>query len=314
MQRYVCIRRVLYIGIISFLFYYIILRRRSTRVFLDTSHITEYNLRKSVNDTHHPRIPRIIHQTWKSKHVPSHWKEAVQSVQQLNADQFEYRLWTDEQMHEYVRQVEPEFYKQTFLTYSLDIQRVDAFRYVILYYLGGVYIDMDNGCRQSLESLLTILETLDSHAIHLASFPQTVPVGVSNGFMIATKEHPLFRLLISRLSLFNHNYLVDYLTVMLSAGPTYLSIIEFYFNSESSQSAIRVIDDRVYSGIYTWHTPGNSWHGKDAKVILYIYHSFRRVSRKIFYGICFLFSCILLFVFARYYLREKRNRFRFYEE
>lgn len=307
MQRQVWMRRILYVGIVLFLFYYIVLRRRSTRVFLIPSHITEYHLRKLVNDTSRPRIPRIIHQTWKSEHVPSHWQETVQSVRQLNADQFEYRLWTDDQMHEFVRQVEPNFYEQTFLTYSLDIQRVDAFRYVLLYHFGGVYIDMDNGCRQSLESLLDILETFDSHAVHLAAFPQTTPLGISNGFMIATKGHPLFRTLISRLSLFNHNYLIDYLTVMFSAGPSYLSIHEFYFDSKSSQSAIRIIDDLVYSGIYTWHTPGNSWHGNDAKVILYIYHSVRRVFRELFYAICVILSCILVLCLSRCYLRWRRR-------
>ena len=308
MPRQTHIRRIFYMVIILFLFYYVFLRRRSPRLLLTASNINEFYSREAMNHIGQRRIPRIIHQTWKSKRVPKHWNRTVQSVRELNAEQFEYRLWTDYQMHEFVREVEPDFYQHTFLTYSLEIQRVDSFRYVILYHLGGVYIDMDNGCRQSLESLLKTMETLDAQVIHLAAFPRTSPIGISNGFMISTKGHPLFRMLISRLSLFNHHYLIDYLTVMLSAGPSYLSLNEFYFDRSSSQSAVRILDEIVYSDIYTWHTPGNSWHGKDARVILYIYHSIRLAAREKFYRILFIFSLILLLVFRRYWRRRERLR------
>lgn len=307
MARQAHIRRIFYTAMILFLFYYVFFRRRSPRFLLTSADIHEYHSRQVSNHIGQRRIPRIIHQTWKSKRVPDHWNLTVQSVRELNAEQFEFRQWTDYQMHEFVRKVEPYFYQHTFLTYSLEIQRVDAFRYVLLYHIGGIYIDMDNGCRQSLESLLEILETLDAESIHLAAFPRTSPVGVSNGFMISTQGHPLFRILISRLSLFNHYYLLDYLTVMFSAGPTYLSINEFYFDRSSSQSAIRIIDEIVYSSIYTWHTPGNSWHGKDARVILYIYHSIRLGMKKIFYGILVLFSFILLWICHRC-RKRRRNR------
>jgi mannosyltransferase OCH1-like enzyme len=303
------IRRIFYAGIFLFLTYFIILRRRSSQVFLTASHVNEFLQQKHPDTDHIHRIPRIIHQTWKTKDVPFHWNATVESVRQFNENQFEYRLWTDEDMHKFVHEVEPDIYEHTFLTYSLDIQRVDAFRYIILYHLGGLYIDMDNGCRQSFESLLDVLETIDKQSIHLAAFPRTTPVGVSNGFMIATKGHPLFKTLISRLSLFNHNYLIDYLTVMLSAGPTYLSINEFYFDKSSTQSAIRIIDEVVYSGIYTWHTTGKTWHGKDARIILYLYDSIRLASPKRFYSSLFILCLIILLLLYRCYFRRHRRKY-----
>ena len=302
------LRKTLCAGILFFLLYLTFFRRRSARVLLTASDVNHFLQEKHINHSHSLRIPRIIHQTWKTDQVPSRWNRTVESVQQHNANQFEYRLWTDEQMHQFVRQVEPDLYQHTFRTYSLDIQRVDAFRYVILYHLGGLYIDMDNGCRQSFESLLEILETLDASAAHLAAFPRTSPIGISNGFMISTKGHPLFKILISRLSLFNHNYLIDYLTVMFSAGPTYLSINEFYFDQTSTQSAIRIIDEIVYSNVYTWHTPGNSWHGKDARIVLYIYHSLRLMSPKRFYQFLFVLSCIIVLLFYRFHSHRRRKK------
>ncbi|UJR21705.1 hypothetical protein I4U23_024782 [Adineta vaga] len=256
------IHRSFYGAILIFLIYFIFFRRRSTRVFLTEAHINQFTRQTLTNSTSHRRIPRIIHQTWKIRQVPERWNRTVESVRQYNDHQFEYRLWTDEDIHQFVHQEEPYLYEHTFLKYPFDIQRIDAFRYIVLHRLGGIYIDMDNGCYQSFESLLNTLEALDSQSIHLAAFPRTAPVGISNGFMISTKNHPLFRMLISHLSIFNHNYLIGYLTVMMTAGPTYLSINEFYFDTTSESAAIRILDEIVYSSIYTWHTPVISLQNK----------------------------------------------------
>jgi mannosyltransferase OCH1-like enzyme len=307
MRNYVLI--TLYGGIIFFLLYIIVFRRPSPQLFLTVSNFNEYTQQKNVNNTHLHRIPRIIHQTWKTHQVPLHWNKTVESVRQLNANQFEYRLWTDEDMHKFVRQKEPDIYQHTFLTYSLDIQRVDAFRYIILYHLGGIYIDLDNGCRKSFDSLLNVLEAMDSKSLHLAAFPRTSPAGLTNDFMISTKGHPLFQILMSRLSLFNHNYLINYLTVMLSAGPLYLSINEFYFDKSPTQSAIRIVDEILYSSVYIWHTPGNSWHGRDARIILYIYHSIRKSSPTVLYYFVLVISLMLLFFFYRYRFRRQKKEF-----
>ncbi|CAF3427145.1 unnamed protein product, partial [Rotaria sp. Silwood2] len=213
------------------------------------------------------RIPRIIHQTWKNAIIPERWNLTVQSVRKLNADKFEYRLWTDDDMHEFVREKEPDLYVNTFLAYWYDIQRVDAFRYILLYHLGGVYIDMDTGCSTSLNILLDALEVLDPQAQHLAAFPATKPSGLSNDFLISTKGHPLFSQLVSRLSLFNHNYVVYYLTVMLSTGPLYLTLNERLFARSSKMVSVRIIEEKLYSPILLWFSGGNSWHGRDARII-----------------------------------------------
>ena len=287
------LRRFFVGTILLLLIYFIVFRRRAPRAFLTEKDLNHFS-RQTVSQR---RIPRIIHQTWRTRRVPDRWNRTVESVRRYNALEFEYRLWTDDDIHEFVREKEPNLYQHTFVKYPLNIQRVDAFRYVVLYHLGGIYIDMDNGCSQPFESLLDALETLDPQSTHLAAFPRTSPIGISNGFMISTQGHPLFYILISRLLLFNHNYLIDYLTVMMTAGPTYLSINEFYFSSESA--VVRVIDETVYSSIYTWHTPGNSWHGRDAQWILYIYHRIRKLSRTKLTCVVLIFAFAILLIFCR---------------
>lgn len=305
MQWPIHYRKIIYGLIILLLIYFIIFRRRSPQLLLTATEVQQFTSPEAFNTTQTYRIPRIIHQTWKTTDVPAHWNHTVESVRRWNQNQFEYHVWTDNEMHEFVRREYPSLYQNTFIKYPLNIQRVDAFRYIILYHMGGVYIDMDNGCRQSFESLLYTLEAMDPHINHIAAFPRTTPVGISNGFMITTKSHPLFEILVSRLSLFNRNFLVDYLTVMLSAGPLYLSVNEFYFNQMAHHSRVRIIDEQVYSSIYTWHTPGNSWHGRDAKIILKIYHTWRRKYEDINFNYVFIF---LLFLLILFYVRRQRRR------
>ena len=86
-------------------------------------------------------IPKIIHQTWKTHEVPEKWQAYTNKVQELNPD-WEYRLWSDEDNEQFVREEFPEFF-ETFQSFSLPIMRADVIRYLIMYKIGGVYLDLD---------------------------------------------------------------------------------------------------------------------------------------------------------------------------
>jgi mannosyltransferase OCH1-like enzyme len=278
--------------VIILVIYITVIGHRSPQLFLIERDIVEYMQKNKTNSNDQRRIPRLIHQTWKDSNIPARWNLSVQSVRKLNADQFEYRLWTDEDIHEFVREKEPDLYVNTFLTYWFEIQRVDAFRYILLYHLGGIYIDMDTGCSKSFNILLDVLEALDPQSIHLAGLPATQPNGVSNDFMISTKGHPLFSQLISRLSLFNHNYILYTLTVMLSAGPPYLTFNAYLFDRSSQTASVRIIEEKVYSPLFLWFANGGSWHGRDAPIIAFIYEFLRALNpRKLL-----TFSSVLIFI------------------
>jgi mannosyltransferase OCH1-like enzyme len=301
---------ILLIAVILFVIYITVIRRRSPQLFLTEQDVIEFMKKNNTNSTHRRRIPRLIHQTWKNSTIPPQWNRTVESVRKLNADQFEYRLWTDEDIHEFVRENEPELYINTFLTYWHDIQRIDAFRYVLLYHLGGVYIDMDTGCSKPLNILLDILETLDPQSEHLVGLPATQPNGVSNDFMISTKGHPLFRQLISRLSLFNHNYILYTLTVMLSAGPPYLTLNAHLFDTSSQTASVRIIEWKVYNGLFLWFKNGSTWHRKETKIIGYIYSFLRDYlpHRLWLYFLVFIFIIIFTYLCwrRRFIIRKMR--------
>ncbi|RKD91694.1 glycosyltransferase family 32 protein [Mangrovibacterium diazotrophicum] len=86
-------------------------------------------------------IPKIIHQTWKDEQIPGEWIPYVDKVKRLNSG-WTYKLWTDEAMQKFVEDEFPDFLER-YLGFSRNVMRADAFRYLIMYKIGGVYLDLD---------------------------------------------------------------------------------------------------------------------------------------------------------------------------
>ena len=221
------------------------------------------------------RIPRVIHQimaytkTW-GMDVPPKWNASRQSLLAKNAHDFEYLLWTDQNISAFIQKYEPEFYKNTYLTYKYDMQRVDSFRYVLLYHLGGIYLDMDNGCNRPFKDLLNTIEALDPDSSHLAAFPRSEAFGVETDLLVTTPGHPLYKRLVSRLHSFNHRFIFHFWTILISAGPIYASIQERLFSTTSEGNTVRMIDYNVFQPMFIWKEKGHTWIGRDAAFLFFI--------------------------------------------
>jgi len=87
------------------------------------------------------QIPKILHQLWKDEQIPSRWRAASQAVRKQHPG-WEYRLWTDAMIDEYVRDTHPDFYP-LFAGFNRHIMRLDVFRYVLMNDFGGLYCDLD---------------------------------------------------------------------------------------------------------------------------------------------------------------------------
>lgn len=86
-------------------------------------------------------IPKRIIQTNKSLDLSLIEKAAVANVKLLHPD-FEYLFFDDEQVAKFIEKEFPE-YIDVFRSFLVPIQRVDFFRYLAVYRLGGFYLDMD---------------------------------------------------------------------------------------------------------------------------------------------------------------------------
>ena len=242
-----------------------ILEYQSTLLMVSHSDINRYFNRTDQQI----RIPRIIHQTYETHQVPSMWNATVNSVMEMNKNDFEYRRWSHEEMAEFVKKHEYEFYTHTYVNYRYSMQRIDSFRYVLMYYIGGIYVDMDNGCNRPFIDLVNTLEQLDPNVKNLACFPRRDPFGVESDFLISSPNHPFYRQLISNLDLFNRNYFFHFWTMLVSAGPIYVSIQKLVFFS-SKQSIIRLLHFDVFRPIFIRKENGFTWIQEDAHFLFYI--------------------------------------------
>ncbi|ODV91543.1 glycosyltransferase family 32 protein [Tortispora caseinolytica NRRL Y-17796] len=211
------------------------------------------------------RVPKIIHQTYINESIPEEWKQAQASVLNQNQD-YKYMFWTDESARVFIAEKYP-WFLETFDSYPFPIMRADAIRYFILYYYGGVYMDLDIGCRRPLDPLLQFP----------ALVRRTEPTGISNNIMLAEPHHPFFKKVIDSLKKYNRNWGMPYITVMYSTGPLFLSVMWKEYKrtmfSKPEYIPLRLLTSNEYSdasdSFFDYYV-GSSWHREDAKTIMWM--------------------------------------------
>lgn len=161
----------------------------------------------------------------------------------------------------------------SFNNYAFPIQRADAIRYFILYYYGGIYMDMDTLCNQTIP-----MQQVENDASeHIAVFKSTEPTGITNDFMISSKGHPALGMAVSSLPAFysltrSWAESLPYVNIMLSSGPLFLSlVIKDYLLQQPylPSPAIKVIKPPNLNG-YITDLESSTWHRRDAQIFMWL--------------------------------------------
>lgn len=195
-------------------------------------------------------IPRIIHQTWRSRDIPK-VKGDPESWQRLNPD-WEYRFWSDEDLLDLIGTEFPELL-EIFNGYSRPVQRADLARYCILKLYGGVYADIDTHCLASLEPLagdhrIVLCEEPEEHQNHARR--RGVGTLYFNGTMASPAGHPFWDAVIGYCQLMFPRRDVD---VLDSTGPMLISALveqwpvktQLALNSCNLFAGLNVFGDRA---------------------------------------------------------------------
>ena len=217
-------------------------------------------------------IPKIIHQTWKTREIPLKWQKAVESCKTLHPN-YEYRLWTDETMTTFMQTTYACFYP-TYQNYKHPIQRCDAFRYFVLYTYGGIYLDLDIECKQKLEPLLLNDLVLSKSA--------NISTSYTNSFLMAAPQHPFMRYCFEHLLAYKDRflYLGKHMHIMHSTGPLFLTkmlekytkhnnkIVNSYILTQAEFAGDCSVcnETKCHGGVYFKHLVGNSWHSWDSTI------------------------------------------------
>lgn len=190
-------------------------------------------------------IPKILHQTWKSHDLPPKFAKWSSECKDL-APHFTYRLWTDEDNRNLIKDHYPWFLK-TYDAYDKHIKRVDAARYFILHRHGGVYLDLDFLCLRPFDHLLK-----DGHAVFGNQMRDPEATGaVANAWMAAPPGHPLFHLLIHSLE---GSKTKD---VLHATGPRYLTKVIRAYKAKAKDPRVTIHPmPTIYS--HQWNDRGKA--------------------------------------------------------
>jgi len=150
-------------------------------------------------------IPKIIHQTAPGDISRWHpiWAQCQESWKR-NFPDYEYKLWTDEDLDEFMESCHPDYYRM-YKNYNLNIKRIDAARYFILKEYGGIYADMDFECIRRFDHLLPIDKVSVAESAYEGEKFQ-------NALMISPRGHPFWNKVIDHLVKNQHEPHVFYAT------------------------------------------------------------------------------------------------------
>ena len=151
------------------------------------------------------KIPKIIHQTWKTFDVPIELAHDFHSWKSHNPD-WQFVGWDDLLLDDFVRKEYPQF-EAIYNSYDHNINRVNLARYLLLKHYGGVFVDLDLECLKPIEPLLADHSLLfgrepETHAKHPAAVLFHMPRIVGTAFIAAIAGHPFWDHLLSMIPTF----------------------------------------------------------------------------------------------------------------
>lgn len=141
------------------------------------------------------RIPKVIHQIYEDMDgPPSYLLEFAESWRENNPD-WVYKFWNKEDIDKFIKQYFPDI-KGLYDRFPYSVQRWDVIRYLILYQLGGLYVDMDYECTQSITPLLCGLTCAIGMEPKAHAVRSKIPYIIGNAFMASIPGHPFLKELI----------------------------------------------------------------------------------------------------------------------
>jgi len=105
-------------------------------------------------------FPKTIHQIWLQgiNNIPEKYNTNILSIKQHNTD-FEYKMWDEISILDIIH-TNPTWTK-TYYSFIYLHQKVDYARYIILWLMGGIYVDIDVNALKSFDSILEEFKDYD---------------------------------------------------------------------------------------------------------------------------------------------------------
>jgi len=124
-------------------------------------HYTKYNERKKdgarayILSQKSLKIPRIIHQTFRTSELHPELSDNVRKLRERNPN-YEYRFYGDKDIEVFIRDNYPEDILTTYRMINPEYgpAKADYFRYLLMHKVGGVYLDIKSNCSKPFDEII----------------------------------------------------------------------------------------------------------------------------------------------------------------
>lgn len=190
-------------------------------------------------------IPKIIHQTWKDNNLPIVLKKIVEANKKnLEHFGYEFKLWTDDDIIELIKQNYP-FLFNIFSNTRTGVQKGDIARLVLVHHFGGIYIDLDILIMKNPEELIDF----DQDKLNITFEPsaQTLYLYnkndyICNAFFASNSNNKILDFALQNIeAIFQRNGPYTFSKFDVFGGSYLKGIIDSYVNH---RNLVNIIEDR----------------------------------------------------------------------
>lgn len=191
------------------------------------------------------KIPKIIH------HVCDYPDGVPENLLALAATwkkyhpEWEQRFWDRQKMEEFVHTVCPDF-EPYYRAFPHNVQRWDTIRYLILYHIGGMYVDLDYECFRSFDPILSGKDCYIVTEPALHARYNGIPVMLSNALMAAAPGDKFIETVIRELKIQASETFAGeetYKIILQSTGPLMLTRV---YESLASKKGVTLLPDELF--------------------------------------------------------------------
>jgi mannosyltransferase OCH1-like enzyme len=169
-------------------------------------------------------IPHIIHQIWdeRSRELPPFLAELGETWKKCHPS-WQYEYWDYKRMENFITSQYPEW-NEMYHGLTYDAQRWDIIRYLILYKMGGLYVDFDYECFEAVDKYLEEKSCCFGmeHEEHARLYNKKYPI-ISNAFIASIPKHPFIMHLLETVKKVKSSAIDKPTYVLETTGPHMIS-------------------------------------------------------------------------------------------
>lgn len=202
-------------------------------------------------------IPKIIHQTWKTKNLPVDFAKYSSTWKNLYPE-WDYKLYDDNDCLSIVEKYFPQ-YLDTYLNLPSPVMKADMFRYMILYQFGGLYADIDAEALKPIDNLISKDDSMivgveiDFDNLAFSKFnplyknyykKHNIPKQYVQYVFLSEPKNPILYQILEYIKEKSHKSGISHTDTFLTTGPAVFSHIV-----HNNIDKIKVLDVKKFNGV-----------------------------------------------------------------